>query len=400
MCEAMESLTKACEALDNDIYTIQERSTQNSSDPAIKILRTHLQDLLPHMQELESNMIAYQEAVEPLQGLSGLADEINERIHTVDERERALEHRNEDLQELQSRVKEEEQVLKKAQEDFDKEVLEMQGTADMAELRQILRETRAELRDTKAALATKTRLLEQRSLELSTTQSTLAQLQDLEAQLQEELRHLDSQNRRMHASTRESVAKLKRELELSQQREEKAQDLLASEHRKHQTLQLTLQKELASRKQTQLPPVDERPNSAPHLDVLKTMQRNQNLINDITKSRFENARLREDNHSLLLHAKDANAQGTELRNQVAASLADRMELTRRLHRAENESKLWQSQLTKQAARTVQRHKFNREAAADYQWSRIELLQSSSDRDRYVHHTGIPQGTRNIQVHKW
>eukprot|EP00040_Diaphanoeca_grandis_P001160 m.17636 g.17636 ORF g.17636 m.17636 type:complete len:423 (-) comp11594_c0_seq1:158-1426(-) len=397
----METLAKTCKALEDSMYSMDHRSVPANETPILKNVQMRLSTITPTIEDLEQKMLRYRAAVDPLRGLTDLAVEIDSRFSELEEKQRALVGAQEKFADKRARMTEEQNSLHLAQQDFEQEVAEMQTDPDTQQQRQVLKQVRSELRDAHASLDTKTRLLEQRGFELNAATSTISQLQENEAQLQEELRRSESNNRRLNSSARETITKLKRELEISHQREDKAQDLLASEHRKQMTLQMTLQKELASRSSRELPPVDERPSSAaPHLNVLKTMQRNQQLINDITKSRFENERLREDNQSLVLHAKDANSQSSLLRNQVSTNISDRQELARRLHRVEKESKLWQSELTKQAARTVHRHKLDREAAADYQWARIDLLERSSDRDRYSHHSGVPSGTRNIQVHKW
>ena len=203
-----------------------------------------------------------------------------------------------------------------------------------------------------------------------------------------------------------TIRRLQRDLEAARIRERDTQDLLESEHRKQLTLQETLQETLSAQASpSRMSPAKQRPMTAPqleHLDVLKTMRRNQSLINDITSQRYENDRLRSDNASLLLHAKDANVSQATLHNAVSTSYADRAELRRRLHKADSEKKMWEAQLTKTAARTIRRHQVLREAEEQYQWQQIELAQvrSGSAKHKFKHHTGMPPTTRNIQVHKW
>lgn len=203
-----------------------------------------------------------------------------------------------------------------------------------------------------------------------------------------------------------TIRRLQRDLEAARIRERDTQDLLESEHRKQLTLQETLQETLSAQASpSRKSPSKQRPMTAPqleHLDVLKTMRRNQSLINDITSQRYENDRLRSDNASLLLHAKDANTSQATLHNAVSTSYADRAELRRRLHKADSEKKMWEAQLTKTAARTIRRHQVLREAEEQYQWQQIELTQvrSGSAKHKFTKHTGMPPTTRNIQVHKW
>jgi len=203
-----------------------------------------------------------------------------------------------------------------------------------------------------------------------------------------------------------TIRRLQRDLEAARIRERDTQDLLESEHRKQLTLQETLQETLSAQASpSHKSPSKQRPMTAPqleHLDVLKTMRRNQSLINDITSQRYENDRLRSDNASLLLHAKDANTSQATLHNAVSTSYADRAELRRRLHKADSEKKMWEAQLTKTAARTIRRHQVLREAEEQYQWQQIELTQvrSGSAKHKFTKHTGMPPTTRNIQVQKW
>jgi len=396
----LETLSKSCKALEDTMYTLDQRLIAPTDAPILKNLQSRLHFMSPTIESLEQNMLKFRAAADPFRGLADMAIEIDARFTELEEKERAFAKAHEKFEDKKAKLTDDHNALVRAQSDFEQEVSENHTDASAQQLRQSLKQTRNELRDAQASLDTKTRMLEQRGFELNAATAAISQLQDNEAHMQEEIRRIESQHRRQSSHARDSLIKLKREMEILQQREDKAHDLLASEHRKHMTLQSALQQELSSKNNTtQLPNIDERPSSAPHLNVLKTMQRNQQLINDITKSRFENDRLREDNQSLVLHAKDANSHSSLLRNQVASSGQDRHDLVRRLHRVENESKMWQTQLTKQAARTVNRHKVHREAAADDQWARIELLENS-ERDRYVHHSGVPSGTRNIQVHKW
>lgn len=203
-----------------------------------------------------------------------------------------------------------------------------------------------------------------------------------------------------------TIRRLQRDLDAARVRERDTQDLLESEHRKQLTLQETLQETLSAQASpSRNSPSKQRPMTAPqleHLDVLKTMRRNQSLINDITSQRYENDRLRSDNASLLLHAKDANTSQATLHNAVSTSYADRAELRRRLHKADSEKKMWEAQLTKTAARTIRRHQVLREAEEQYQWQQIELAQvrSGSAKHKFTKHTGMPPTTRNIQVQKW
>eukprot|EP00041_Stephanoeca_diplocostata_P023110 m.562022 g.562022 ORF g.562022 m.562022 type:complete len:195 (-) comp22219_c0_seq4:224-808(-) len=186
---------------------------------------------------------------------------------------------------------------------------------------------------------------------------------------------------------------------------------------------MTLQRELSDRDRTngkadnksasnaELPALDahRRAISAPgttmlrpgtgNVDVIKTLQRNQALINEVTDRRFENDKLRQDNAALLLHAKDASLDSLSLRNHVATSLADREELIRRLRKADSDAKRWKDQLNS-IARKASRQRFEEKVdKEEYGWSQIEFL-SQPARRRSGDSFKSPSRTRNIQVEKW
>lgn len=166
------------------------------------------------------------------------------------------------------------------------------------------------------------------------------------------------------------VTRLQQDLQTSRQREAKAQEMLEAEHRKQRVLQLALQKELSARgsrsdadsdgSSDRMPAIARTSQSGREsVDVGRTLQRNQSLINELTHRRFENERLRSDNASLILHVKDTKTDTHQLKNAVVASQVDRAELITRLRRAEADAKRWQDQLSKVSLHTVRRHREER-----------------------------------------
>lgn len=278
-----------------------------------------------------------------------------------------------------------------------------------------LKKTEKQLHAAKAALASAKR--ENLSLRDHETKlnDQVAQLQANIHELAAELKAQQSQKSKSDqvrpdvAILQNTIKRLQRDLEAARIQERDMQELLESEQKKQLQLQQSLQETLVAQAATSptggSPGRNGRPFTAPirdSLDVLKTMRRNQTLINEVTSQRFENDRLRSDNASLLLHVKDATRASSDLHNQVATSYAHRMELQRRLFKTQSEKKLWEAQLNKTAARTIRRHQLIKEADEEYQWTQIEVMQnrSNSGKTSFGKNTGVPRGTRNIQVDKW
>eukprot|EP00041_Stephanoeca_diplocostata_P023109 m.561995 g.561995 ORF g.561995 m.561995 type:complete len:489 (-) comp22219_c0_seq1:409-1875(-) len=350
-----------------------------------------LQDKVVEVQDPVSRLLSELEILrDALQPIRKIALTVSQQQKVQEDRERVLESANEVLENSRSKLQEDLEAFERLRRDHEQETLELKLSTDpdseAEQLRDILRDVRAQLRDAQDAAASRDRLMDKRGIQLADARIELEQLQAENAKLQDELRNSNRKQKRAVEQAKETVARLQHELQASQHREVKAQQLLAAETKKQRVLQMTLQRELSDRDRTngkadnksasnaELPALDahRRAISAPgttmlrpgtgNVDVIKTLQRNQALINEVTDRRFENDKLRQDNAALLLHAKDASLDSLSLRNHVATSLADREELIRRLRKADSDAKRWKDQLNS-IARKASRQRFEEKYAS-------------------------------------
>lgn len=405
---------RAVSNLDDALAVAIDRSTGEGKDAGplgtLKDRLTVFQEPIVHLlSELED----LRQSLDPLATIS---ESVAQQQRVQLERERVLKAANEALEDTRAKLDSDQAAFERLRRDHEQEVLEnkLLSNADneSGQLRSILRDVRAQLRDAQESAAARNRLLEKRGVQLGDLRMQMEQMQGDNERLQDELRKASRVNARTGDHAKETIARLQQELTASRHREMRAQEMLIAETRKQNALQHTLQQELSSRETTSsslLPSLEPHRRAisaqpgdtgAATVDVIRTLRRNQALINEITDRRVENERLRQDNAALLLHAKDAHSETAGLRNQVVTSGADREELIRRLRKSEADARRWKEQLNVMARKATQRHFEQRVAKEEDEWGVIDTLAGMSMRRSSSGSLRAPSRSRNIQVERW
>jgi len=334
--------------------------------------------------------------------------------------EAALEERDHALTAAQEQLATDQTAVRRAKEDVDQDALTVllasndDSDASLRELTTQLAEMRAQLRAAEDSVASKAKVAAKRNSESSSLRAQLAKAEEANAELQDDLNRTTKAFEKRIARADTKIEDAAMQLEQSQMNHRRAQELLAAESRKQRVLQYALQKELSSKGPHRS--VDEawgsrRVGSAPphatrlspdrySADVAETMQRNQNLLNDVRTRKVENFRLRQDNATLLLHAKDANKGQYLLRAQVSTSVQDRSELMRRLQESQEQVEFLKEQLQKTAETVIRRHQLERAKEDQRRWARIEGLGTNDLAHKRLGKDRGPARTRNVPVGSW
>lgn len=335
--------------------------------------------------------------------------------------EALLEERDQTLTVGQDQLAVDQTAVRRAKEDVDQDALTAlmasndDKDASLRELTAKLADMRAQLRATEDSVASKAKVAAKRTSESSALRAKLAKAEEANAKIQDDLSRTTKAFEKRIARADTKIEDTAMQLEQSEMNHRRAQELLAAESRKQRVLQYALQKELSSkgphrgtteeawgsRRIGSAPPHTTRLSPDRHIsDVAATMQRNQNLLNDVRTRKVENFRLRQDNATLLLHAKDANKGQYLLRAQVSTSVQDRTELGRRLQESQEQVEFLKEQLQKTAETVIRRHQLERAKEDQRRWARIEGLGTNDLAHKRLGKDRGPARTRNVPVASW
>ena len=325
------------------------------------------------------------------------------------------------LEEARGALDAERTVFNRRQQDLEHMLHEAEagatsGKKEVNRLRVSLHDVRKQLRDAQDVAAGDRRAMKKRAGEADLARQAEAALREQVADLEADLSRVRQVSDRAMRQSRDREQQLKRDLNVAKAEAARGEELLEAERRKHRVLQVTLQKELkkgagrgergggddgfvdvSRRAQT----AHGGRSGAVQVDVATTIRRNETLINDLSRRRGENARLRADNQTLLLHAKDANQGQHLLRAQITANVADRSALMKRLEKAKGDVKRLEKTANRYADDATQRRQADRAFGEQDRWARLDgITPSESAYFRSTHMARPPTRTRNIPVASW